>query len=106
MTISPLLVSTLRECIDPKAPQMRHPCRDTGPIAIRRGRNELARKVTGSDVPDRRGRPEPCADYAAPDAATSTDPEVPDVRGLLVFIVVLLLGGGLWAAVVSGCVAS
>jgi hypothetical protein len=29
-----------------------------------------------------------------------------DMRGLLVFIIVLLLGGGLWAALVSGCVAS
>jgi hypothetical protein len=31
---------------------------------------------------------------------------VPDVRGIIVFVLVLLLGGGLWAALVSGCVAS
>jgi hypothetical protein len=28
------------------------------------------------------------------------------LRGLLVFIVVLVLGGGIWAALVSGCIAS
>jgi hypothetical protein len=28
------------------------------------------------------------------------------VRGIIVFFLVLLLGGGIWAALVSGCVAS
>ena len=28
------------------------------------------------------------------------------MRGMIVFVLVLLLGGGLWAALVSGCVAS
>ncbi len=32
--------------------------------------------------------------------------EVRSMRGVIVFVIILLLGGGIWAALVGGCVAS